>query len=184
MATEDPDVLVRLPDENRDAFKEPLGPIATDADRLFSELAGPVITIGDMVSYHAQEAGRIPDVAVVDGRTKRTAVDPDIESALAEIDVARLDATNPPGTVTESLIHAISTALQRNEPAQVCVDGEEDLAAIPAILLAPDGAIVVYGQPDEGMVTVVVDGDARERARILVELFDGNRERLHSLSAG
>lgn len=181
MATEDPDVLVRLPDENRDAFKEPLGPITTDADRLFTELTGPVITIGDMVSYHAQETGRIPDVAVVDGRTKRTAVDPTVETALAEVKVDRLDAINPPGTITDSLIHALSSALKRDEPVQVCVDGEEDLAAIPAILLAPDGATVVYGQPDEGMVVVDVNDQSQKMALELVRLFEGEAERLGEL---
>jgi hypothetical protein len=50
------------------------------------------------------------------------------------------------------------------------VTGEEDLAALPAMLAAPLGSTVVYGQPGEGMVRVAVTPEARRRAR---ELFEG-----------
>ncbi len=182
MTTEEPAVLVSLPDDNREAFKAPLGPITTNADALFSRVDAPVLTIGDVVSFHALEAGRVPDVAVVDGRTKRSAVDPTIEETLSSAAVERLEATNPPGTITESLVRALEIAIEGDNCVQVVVDGEEDLAAIPAILLARDGATVVYGQPGEGMVTVTVNDASRERALALVALFDGDVETLRSLS--
>ncbi|MFW6045239.1 MAG: DUF359 domain-containing protein, partial [Natronomonas sp.] len=55
--------------------------------------------------------------------------------------------------------------------------GEEDLAALPAILASPDGAGIVYGQPDEGMVLATVDDDLRTFARELMERMDGDTER-------
>ena len=39
---------------------------------------------------------------------------------------------------------------------KIIVDGEEDLATLPAILYAPLGSAVVYGQPNEGSVLVDV----------------------------
>ena len=37
-------------------------------------------------------------------------------------------------------------------PVTVLVDGEEDLAVIPLVMAATDGAIVLYGQPHQGVV--------------------------------
>lgn len=181
MTAPEADVLVRLPDAHREAFKAPLGPIETDPKALLARLEGPLVTVGDVVSYHVYEAGGMPAVAVLDGRTHRQSVDPAIESALAAVDVPRIEATNPPGTVTRSLLRALQAAIERDEPVQVHVDGEEDLAAVPAILLAPTGAHVVYGQPGEGMVHVDVTAEARARAMELVDYFEGETEAVRSL---
>ena len=178
------DVLVRLPEEHREAFKEPLGPIATDPARVLDRVEGPLLAVGDVVTYHFERAGRSPDVAFVDGQTKRTAVDPEIERTLADSAVPTLDASNPPGTLTATLLTAIHEALDRGEPVRIDVDGEEDLATIPAILLAPIGASVVYGQPDRGMVHVAVTHASKRRARELLGLLEGDHDRLGSLLDG
>lgn len=174
----DPDVIVRLPAEKREAFKDPLGPIETDVHSLLPELGSPLITVGDVVSYHFYEAGRMPDVAVIDGRTKREAVDKTIEETLVAADVDRFKAINPPGTLTASLLDALDAAIEADRPVQVVVDGEEDLATVPAILLAPKHSSVIYGQPGEGMVHVEVSTATRRRARKLAKLLEGDGERL------
>lgn len=184
MSLEDATVIVELPEEHRDAFKAPLGEVWTDTAALLDEIDGPVITIGDVVSFHCYEADRTPAVAVVDGRTKRTAVDPEIEAAIEAADVHRITAVNPPGTLTVSLIEALEIGIGREDAVQIIVDGEEDLAAIPAILLAPDGSAVLYGQPDEGVVYVPIDESARARAIELIEYLAGDRERLKQLRDG
>lgn len=38
----------------------------------------------------------------------------------------------------------------------ILVSGEEDLAVIPCILLSPLETLVLYGQPDKGMVEIEV----------------------------
>jgi uncharacterized protein (UPF0218 family) len=43
----------------------------------------------------------------------------------------------------------------------VVVEGEEDLASLPVILHAPEGATVIYGIPDTGLCLVHVDEGAR-----------------------
>lgn len=178
------DVIVRLPDEHRAAFKDPLGPIYTDPEEVLEAINGPLITVGDVVSYHFERIGHVPDVAIVDGRTKRTAVDPEIEAVLAESTADRLHATNPAGTLTDSLIRAITIAIERTEPTQVVVDGEEDLATVPAVVLAPKGTAVVYGQPEEGMVLIGVTSQTRERAHSLLGRMEGDHARLESLLGG
>ncbi len=179
--SDDPTVLLRVPTDLRDELKAPLGPISEDLASWYPDLEGPVVAVGDVVSYDCERAGRAPDAAVIDGRTKRTAVDPDIESALAAPARSRLEAINPAGAITRSLLHTLAEAIGRDEPVQVVVEGEEDLATLPAILLVPNGAHVLYGQPDEGVVRVTVDEPVRERARELMAAMDGDFEAVRAI---
>ena len=178
--------MLTLPDSLRDAFKEPLGPVTTDADELLAGAAetrgeraapdAPIIAVGDVVTYHLREAGRVPDVALIDGKTEREAVDAAIESALAAADDRRIRVENPAASLSAELLEALGDALSAAEPVIIEVTGEEDLAALPAILAAPDGSSVVYGQPGEGMVRVAVTPESRAEARELFEALDGDVE--------
>jgi uncharacterized protein (UPF0218 family) len=178
--------MLTLPDSMRDAFKEPLGPVTTDADELLAAAAetrgeraapdAPIVAVGDVVTYHLREAGRVPDVALIDGKTEREAVDAEVESALAAVDARRIRVANPAASLSAELLEALGEALSDAEPVIVEVTGEEDLAALPAILAAPDGASVVYGQPGEGMVRVAVTPESRAEARELFEALDGDVE--------
>ena len=175
------DPLLTLPEALRDAFKEPLGPVTTDAEELLEGVdetrerhgsAGSpqLIAVGDVVTYHLREAGRAPDVAFVDGKTEREAVREEVESALAATAERRIAVENPAAALSAALLDALVEALAAGEPVTIEVTGEEDLAALPAMLAAPLGSTVVYGQPGEGMVRVAVTPETRRRAR---ELFEG-----------
>jgi hypothetical protein len=173
--------LLTLPESLRDAFKEPLGPVTTDAEELLEGVdetrerhgsAGSpqLIAVGDVVTYHLREAGRAPDVAFADGKTEREAVREEVESALAATAERRIAVENPAAALSAALLDALVEALAAAEPVTIEVTGEEDLAALPAMLAAPLGSTVVYGQPGEGMVRVAVTPETRRRAR---ELFEG-----------
>ncbi|WP_018257449.1 GTP-dependent dephospho-CoA kinase family protein [Halomicrobium katesii] len=166
-----------LPSSLRHELKEPLGPIYTDADELLTVAAEPIVAVGDIVTYHLLEAGYTPAVAFVDDRTKRTAVDPEVRDAVGGFDHCRT-VDNPAGTITGPLIGALSRGLGEDGTTLIRVDGEEDLAALPAVLAVPEGASVVYGQPDEGMVLVTADAAARERCRDLIGRMDGPADEL------
>ncbi|MFA9417005.1 GTP-dependent dephospho-CoA kinase family protein [Natrinema sp. HArc-T2] len=171
--------LLVLPDDLRHELKAPLGPIETDAERLLEAVDGPLIAVGDVVTYHLLQAGRQPDVALVDGRTKREAVDEEIREAVTT--GASLEVPNPPAELAAPVIRALRRALAADDPTTILVDGEEDLVALPAIVAAPEGASVVYGQPDEGMVHVKVTDDHRQEMRDLLERFEGDTERFWKL---
>jgi uncharacterized protein (UPF0218 family) len=170
------DVVLELPRGLRDELKEPLGRIYTDTAALLADAGDPIIAVGDMVTYHLVEGGRVPDLALVDERTKRSAVDEDVTAAIGGFD-RELAVTNPAATLTAALLDALRDGLDGDGTTLVDVDGEEDLATLPVVLAAPAGASVVYGQPDEGMVLVDCDDTARERARDLLERMDGDTER-------
>ncbi|WP_255150957.1 GTP-dependent dephospho-CoA kinase family protein [Halorarius halobius] len=166
-------VVLELPRALRAELKEPLGPVYTDADALLAEAGEPVVCVGDVVTYHLLEAGRHPDVALVDGKTKREQVDQRVRDAIEGFD-RRVQVENPAGALTAELLETLAAAIGAESATLVEVVGEEDLAALPAVLAAPDGASVVYGQPDEGMVLATVDDDARRAVRELLDAFDGD----------
>jgi len=176
--------MLSLPDSLRAAFKKSFGPVYTDTDALLAavdETAATgdhtrVIAVGDMVTYHLLEAGRHPDVAVIDGKTERETVDEEIETALADHDGATRRVASPPAELSEELLEALRKAIRGSEPVTIVVDGEEDLATLPALVAAPRGSSVIYGQPGEGMVHVAVTDEQADEARRLLQQFDGDTE--------
>ena len=187
-ASGDADVVVELQQALRPELKEPMGPIYTDAAALLADAGEPIVAVGDIVTYHLTQGGHTPAVALVDGRTKRAAVEDHIEDA---IDGDRFDrevaVTNPPATLSAALLTALREAIDRaadGETTVIVVDGEEDLAARPAIATAPAAGSVVYGQPDEGMVLVDAGGEARTAVTDLLDRMDGDTARLWALLDG
>jgi uncharacterized protein (UPF0218 family) len=179
------DVVLRLPASARDRFKDPMGPVSTDAEELLADAGRPLLAIGDVVTYHLRAAGTDPDVAVVDGYTERETASETIREAAGVEDVADADRVpNPAATLTAELLTALAEAVDDDEPRTLVVDGEEDLGTLPAVFLAPDGASVVYGQPGEGMVHVRVGPDERDRVRELLSVLDGDVERAFDLLDG
>jgi uncharacterized protein (UPF0218 family) len=174
------DAVVELQRELRPELKEPLGPILTDAEDLLARAGRPLIAVGDMVTYYLLEAGRVPDVALVDDRTERTAVDAEVSAAITGFD-REVTVENPAAVLTADLLGALRTAIDDDRSTLLVVDGEEDLAALPAVAVAPEGASVVYGQPGEGMVHVTVDAAAADRTRDLLSRMDGDTGRLWAI---
>jgi Uncharacterized protein conserved in archaea len=113
---------------------------------------------------------------VIDGRTEREDVDPEIAARLRAVDVPRNHVTNPPAELSQALLLAVCEEIRVENPTMIEVDGEEDLTTLPAMLVAPPGSSVVYGQPGEGMVHVGVDETTTEQAQQLLSKFDGDTE--------
>jgi uncharacterized protein (UPF0218 family) len=173
-----PETVVTLQRELRGELKEPMGPLYTEAAALLADAGEPLVAVGDVVTRHLVAAGTVPDVALVDGKTKRDAVDEEVDSGAFDRTVA---VENPAAVLTAELLTALSDALAADERTLLVVEGEEDLAAVPAILAVPDGAAVVYGQPDEGMVLVTVDGEVRAGVGDLLDRMEGDADRARSL---
>ncbi|MDH5019180.1 GTP-dependent dephospho-CoA kinase family protein [Halobacterium rubrum] len=163
------DAVATLPEDARDAFKDPIGPVYTEAEQLLSDAGSPVVAVGDVVTYHLVAAGHTPNVAVIDGRTERESVSDEVREGLPPADVSVASA---PATVSRALLEALVDAIDADGDTVISVDGEEDLAVVPAVLAAPEGASVVYGQPGEGMVLATVDADLRSRMRELAEQLE------------
>lgn len=176
----DEDILLVLPDEHRDAFKEPLGRVYTDVEALLADSGEPIIAVGDVVTATLLEAGYRPAVSVVDGQTERSPVEAEVRQRTKTIDHV-IEVANPAATITRSLTSGLVAAIDAREPTRIEVDGEEDLAVIPAILAAPHGATVLYGQPREGMVAVPITEETIEEVRSMVSHLEGDEEAMLAL---
>ena len=119
-------------------------------------------TVGDVVSQETLAAGIQVSLRIVDQMTLRKRISP------VEIKAERTyKVKNPAGVVTKEAWDAIREALKDRE-ALILVDGEEDLLAIPAVLESPDNALVVYGQPSEGLVVVTSSVEKKSEVRKIV----------------
>jgi uncharacterized protein (UPF0218 family) len=164
----------------RRRLKKPLGRLFPSVDvrgEEFLSLAARssmVVTVGDRVTETLQETtGRSPDVFVVDGMERRSAREiPKVPHGVT------LEAKNPAGRLTRAARSAMKKAFAGEKPAMVLIDGEEDLLTIPAVIEAPSGAVVFYGQPLEGVVAVEVDERSKAAAREVLRLMSRQASRL------
>ena len=76
---------------------------------------------------------------------------------------------NPQGTITDEAEEAIANALRGTQSVKMVVEGEEDLLTLPAILHASNNALVVYGQPYEGIVVVMVTDEKRAEINAILK---------------
>ena len=152
-----------LPDELRSLLKEPLGRLYKGkglecVKAMEKELlsARKVVAIGDMTAFYLLKASIVPDLLVVDNKTKRKPVSHHVIEMLDHESYKTVRVNNPAATLSKELINLISESMHSVEHVKIVVEGEEDLATLPAILYAPQGSVVVYGQPNEGSVLVDV----------------------------
>jgi hypothetical protein len=122
-----------------------------------------VVSVGDRVTETLGRMGRVPDVQIVDAKENR------VKRRPPDVPYSRsIRVRNPPGTITGDAIEAIRKAFSGKKPCRVLVEGEEDLLVIPAVILAPTSATVLYGQPGVGIVAVRVTAAAKARNRALL----------------
>jgi uncharacterized protein (UPF0218 family) len=153
--------VLKVPKYLRKELKKPLGQLYDSidliADTLQQQLSDDklLIGIGDVTTRKLVEMNLIPQICMVDNLIERKPVQHNLNHTE---NIRKIN--NPPGTLTEGLINLIIESLEtstQQNPTIIEVDGEEDLAVLPAILNAPEDTIILYGQPHEGIVLVRVD---------------------------
>jgi len=126
-----------------------------------------VITVGDRTSEKMIDFGLIPSLQIIDNLEKR------IKRIAAKCDVStELVCENPAAQITLQSIDAIKKAFVSKTPIRLLVKGEEDLLVIPVCIHAPDNAIVMYGQPNEGLVVVTITPEIRNKTQRLLDLME------------
>lgn len=160
-----------LPEFLRDVLKEPFGPIIPGGEIIeFLKNHDPIIAIGDYVSASVILEGIFPRIIIVDYITKRGEISDEFKEALQHPKYTPIKIINPPGYITHELWDIIEK-LCKNLPSnhiRIEVEGEEDLAAIPAMLYAPTNATIIYGMPDKGVVVVPSTEEYKDKARKII----------------
>ncbi len=160
---------IKLPEELRGIFKKPFGELfrgtgLAPAQEIKARLKNEkLIVVGDATLRNILAVGIKPNLAIVDLRTKR-------ETCTAALSSNVLRVRNPAGMITRELWEKIGEALEK-ESAAILVEGEEDLAVLPAIIQADWESVVLYGQPDEGIVMVRATQEKKEEAVAILKLL-------------
>lgn len=159
---------MNLPENLRDILKKPLGILIKDFETTKENIlknipAGSfVITVGDATTEKLIKYGIIPSLQIVDGLEKR--VKRELPSSTAK---TTFSCHNPAAQITQESIDAIKKAI-KEPPARITVIGEEDLLVLPVCLHAPENSVVLYGQPNEGLVIVKINLQIRNKAESIM----------------
>jgi uncharacterized protein (UPF0218 family) len=161
-----------MPLSQKDAqvLKQPFGTLIPDKQvtkqKIASMLKGAkkIIAVGDATTERLVSFGIKPDVAVVDGRERRS--ERNIPSSYA---AKELQCANPAGTISKDAIKILQEAIKAKPPIMVIVEGEEDLLALPVFAISPEGSVVLYGQPLEGLVVVRITPAKQKQAKDLMD---------------
>ena len=175
-------LVLQMPAVLDDEFKTPMGDLFEGPEHA-PEVAlsamlealppnrGALVAVGDVTVKSLMDMGVLPDIGFVDGQTKREMLDASL-LVNAEHFPLRRAVVNPPGQLTPALLDAVRWAFKQDESVLIEVEGEEDLAPMYVLATAPLGTVVVYGQPQQGVVMRVLDLEAKHRARNLLVHFE------------
>lgn len=161
---------MKLPESLREQLKIPLGVLLRDTTKENIQSHIPkdsfVITVGDATTEKIFALGIVPSLSIVDGFEKRQ------KRTIPSVDVTKMSCDNPAGEITAQSIDMIRNALKSKSPVQILVNGEEDLLVLPVCVYAPQNAVVLYGQPNEGLVIVNVTQEIRNKTQQLLNLMN------------
>jgi hypothetical protein len=109
----------------------------------------------------------IPSLQIIDGIEKREKREPPKLANTTELTV-----DNPAAQITTASMDVIKKAYTLQSPVRLYVHGEEDLLVLPACIFAPENAVVLYGQPNEGLVIVKITPEIRNKTQKLLDLME------------
>jgi len=161
---------VRLPEELRDKLKIPLGILLlekdTNKENVLKKISNVsyIITVGDATTEKMLSFGIVPSLQIVDALEKRAKREPPTSAQI----ITNISCDNPAGEITENSIDQIKKAFKSKPPVRIMINGEEDLLVIPVCIFAPENSVVMYGQPNEGLVIVHINEEIRHKAQTIL----------------
>jgi len=174
---------LKLPEHLREKLRENIGIMIEGSDYLSVALrtqnilreCGLVIAVGDVVCSSLIAAGEVPNICIIDGRSRRRELGVEVSERLFSIVT---HARNPPGYITEEAIkkvrESINEVLRSDLKSRVLliVEGEEDLLALPALLSARSGDCITYGIPGRGITVIRVDDEIKDLVKNILSMFE------------
>lgn len=142
-----------ISDDQKAIFSQPQGDVVEHPST-----AAEIYVVGDYCLKTFREYNWSYDLAVFDHKMQRKSYAPVVLSN----DEADLEVKNTAGEISLELVAALEKA-QKQQLKHILVEGEEDLAAVALVLLAPLGSNIYYGQPNKGMVEINVDEAFKEK---------------------
>jgi len=171
-------ILILTPELRRE-LKSPLGLLIKGsfnqtakklAELIDKKKPTRLIAVGDRISRNMLENNIDLDVAIIDFKIMRRPISSISSLTFKADNIFR--ASNPAGTLTEEAWEAVERAVNSPGRSKVIIEGEEDLLTLVAVLSAPNGSMVIYGQPREGIVVLDVNEDMKRKVRKIIERME------------
>ncbi|HJN20163.1 MAG TPA: GTP-dependent dephospho-CoA kinase family protein [Candidatus Nitrosopelagicus sp.] len=165
---------MKLPENLREDLKIPLGDLINDIDVNNKNIQTKInpksvlITVGDRTTENMLQLGLKPQIQIIDGLEKRNQRIVSTDDAVN----TNLSCRNPPGEITKESIQVIQKAFSSEPPVRITVDGEEDLLVLPVCIAAPENSVVMYGQPNEGLVIVHITPEIRAKVQKILDVMN------------
>ena len=165
---------MKLPDNLRDQLKIPLGILLLENEANKKNIQkhisenSYIITVGDRTTEKMIDFGLVPSLQIIDGQEKR------VERKIPKsFDISTsLTCDNPAAEITDQSIETIKNAFISETPVRITVNGEEDLLVLPVCIYAPENSVVMYGQPNEGLVIVKITPEIRNKTQSLLDSME------------
>ena len=165
---------MKLPENLRDQLKIPLGDLIKEEnvnkENILTKIGSEsiVITVGDRTTENMINLGIMPQIQIVDGLEKRN------QRLVPKDDTinTNLSCKNPPGEITEESMQVIQKAFSCKLPVRIIVNGEEDLLVLSVCIFAPENSVVMYGQPNEGLVIVHITPDIQAKVQKILDAMN------------
>ena len=162
-----------LPHDLRYKLKEPIGALAKNDKELLRLLQDEryIVSLGDMVTYTLLKNDFSPIVCVVDFIIKRRRYPVDMKKLIQQYESKKIYVKNPAGCISDEMWNALEFTLKHIDegPFTIEVDGEEDLASLPAIYMAPKDVTIIYGLPNKGVVVVKATEENKKKVKEILD---------------
>jgi uncharacterized protein (UPF0218 family) len=161
-----------LPDNLRDFLKKPVGQLVDEKELLeLLQNETYIVSIGDMVTYTLLKNEIEPIFCIVDYKTRRGECSSEMIELIKSFGNKSVIVENPPATISDDLWNVIEMAYKNLKigSLRIEIEGEEDLASLAAIYMAPSDVTIIYGLPDKG---VLVIKPTPENKRLVKEILD------------
>lgn len=185
--------MLRLTEELREKCSRPFGRLYSGDNveiKDIEELShySLLVCVGDVVSHYALASELAPHIILIDKKTKRE-FDEETAGKIDQLsqEYRVVDVQNPTGYISTDLAQKIESSLSRVHSGQkikMVVEGEEDLAVIPLVCILPEGSLIIYGQPREGIVALKVTPDKKILIHHILrkmEKVNGNGDKVMSI---
>jgi len=162
-----------LPKHLREEMREPVGKVVNDVQDIKTRISESqlLISVGDIVSKSLTDIECVPDIQIIDFKSRRHELDEEIHVKNSDSDGYK-KYKNKAGSIQKEVVQAyketIESIIENKEKKIIVIDGEEDLLALPSILFAPINSLVCYGHFDLNAV-------------ILIEANEKNKEIVYNL---
>jgi len=168
------EVIARLNKSLKPSLRKPLGELYDDEDTITESTreCSTLVSVGDIITYRLLRKGRVPELSIVDGKSCRKAVSSEVLKGTQHPSFRSVEVWNPSGTLTRELVLAVKESLTSPHRTRIFINGEEDLAVLPVVMLAPHTTGVLYGQPKEGYVVLRVNHSIKQKVGTIINDMD------------